>query len=335
MLKQINIAAVGIIVLLFLWFSWQTAAERRPADLRFVVNSWPSSRLIYAAENKGFFKKYGLKVKIIDVGDDNEMAVDILRRDQAEGGSFPLSEPLRLTSEGTAVAAVASMDYSAGADGIVADTDIQSLTDLKGRRVAVPAQGFGLLLFQEALRRSSLSESDVIIVTQNPLEAVRSFFARQVDAVIATEPYLNLASDRRESHLIFSSAETPGLISDLIVFKKDFIVAQPKQVNSFLLAWFDLIDYLERGELERQEVMAVVAISSGVSLKKIDDEFQGIKLLNFAGNAIAFTYGDEVISLYGSGERVLDFLRSTGRILEPVSVPLVLDPSFIRRGLNE
>ncbi|KKU47224.1 MAG: Aliphatic sulfonates family ABC transporter, periplasmic ligand-binding protein [Parcubacteria group bacterium GW2011_GWA2_46_9] len=335
MLKRINIAAVAVIVILTLVFGWQVLYRRlEPVDLNFVVTSWPASRLIYAVESRGLFKKYGLKVKIIDVGGNYERAVEALRQGEADGGSFVLSEPLRLTAEGLPIKVVASIDYSSGADGIVAVPDIQSLQDLRGRRVAVPVQGFGHLLFQEALRRAALSEDDVIIVPQEPLGAVRAFLAHRVDAVVSVEPYLSLAVARRQSHLLFSSAETPGLISNVIAFREEYVLSHPKKVAAFLRAWFDVIDYFEHGEAERQEVMAIAAIASGVTLANLEDEFRGIELLNFAGNAIAFTYGNDITSLYGSGERLLEFLESTGRILKPVSVFKVLEPSFIRSGLR-
>src|SRR3989338_4556227 len=234
MLKKICLIATAIILALPLFFLRQTIQSRRqPVDLRFVITSWPSSRLIYAAESKGFFKKHGIKVKIIDAGDDYDNAVEILRQGAADGGTFVLSEPLRLSSEGVPVKVVADLDYSAGADGIVAVADIRSLADLKGRRVAVPVQGFSSLLFEEALRRVSLTEADVVIVPQEPLGAVRAFLARRVDAVVTAEPFLSLAAARRQSHILFSSAETPGLISDVMTFRAEYVSAHPEKVAAF------------------------------------------------------------------------------------------------------
>lgn len=335
MFRKICFIATAIILALPLFFLWQTIQSRRqPVDLRFVVTSWPASRLVYAAEAKGFFKKHGLKVKIIDVGDNYDYAQELLRQGAADGGAFVLSEPLRLSSEGVPVKVVVDIDYSAGADGIVAAGDIRSLADLKGRRVAVPVQGFSSLLFEEALSRVGLVEADVVVVPQEPLGAVRAFLARRVDAVVAAEPFLSLAAARRQSHILFSSAETPGLISDVMAFRGEYVSAHPEKVTAFLQAWFELIDYLEKGEAERAEAMATVAIASGVTLEKLEEEFRGIKLLNFAGNAVAFTYGNDITSLYGSGERFLKFLESAGKISKPVMVSSVLEPVFIRRGLR-
>lgn len=335
MFKKICLISTAIILAMPLFFLWQTIQnQRQPVDLRFVVTSWPASRLIYAAESKGFFKKHGLRVKIIDAGNNYDNALEILRQGAADGGAFVLSEPLRLSSEGVPVKVVADIDYSSGADGIVVVADISSLADLKGRRVAVPMQGFSSLLFEEALNRVGLTEADVVIVPQEPLGAVRAFLARRVDAVVAAEPFLSLAAAQRQSHILFSSAETPGLISNVMTFRADYMSAHPEEVTAFLLAWFELIDYLETGEMERVEAMAMVAMASGVTLGKLEEEFRGIKLLNFADNAVAFTYGNDITSLYGSGERFLKFLESAGKISKPVSVSSVLEPTFIRRGLR-
>lgn len=336
MLKLVNIAAIAVITILTLWFAGMALYERlQPADLTFAVTSWPAARLIYAAESKGFFKKNGIKVDIIDAGDNYVQAYEALRRSEINGGIFALSEPLLLSAEGVPVKVVATIDYSAGADGIVAVSDILSVSDLKGRRVAVPVQGFSLLLLQEALKQAGLAENDVVIVPQEPLGAARDFSTGRVDAVVIAEPYLSLATSRRNSHLLFSSKETPGLISDVIVFRDDYLSSHRQIVTAFLKSWFDLIDYLEQGEAARQEAMAITAIASNTTLDNLENEFRGIKLLNFASNAVAFTYGDEIISLYGSGERLLSFLNSTGNITTPLKLTDILEPSFIRSGLRE
>jgi NitT/TauT family transport system substrate-binding protein len=335
MLKRFGLGSTIIILSLPIFFLGETLRDRqKPVDVRFVISSRPTSYLLQAVHAKGIFKKHGLQVDIIDTGSNYEQAVDNVRQGMADGGIFSLSEPLLLTAEGVPMKVVASIDYSAGADGIVATSDIRSLADLRGRRVAVQKQGLSRFLLQEALRRAALSEADLDIVSEEPLSAVRSFIGNKVDAVVAFEPFLNLAETRRNSHVLFSSAETPGLISDVIVFRAEYVVAHPAEVAAFLRAWFDVIDYLQKGEAERQEVMAFVAIASGVTLNDVEREFDGIKLLDFAANAVAFTNSSDITSLYGSGTRFLEYLELTRKISEPIVLTNVLDSRFIRRGLR-
>ena len=170
MLKKICLAATAIIMILSLAFVWQTGRDLlSPADLRFVITAWPASRLVYAVKAKGLFKKYGVEVSIIDANANYEIAMDMLRRHAVDGGTFVLAEPLRLTAEGVPVKVVSNIDYSSGADGIVAVADIKSLSDLRGRRVAVPERGVSNLLLREAMRRASLAESDIVLQPQSPL----------------------------------------------------------------------------------------------------------------------------------------------------------------------
>jgi len=135
--------------------------------------------------------------------------------------------------------------------------------------------------------------------------------------------------------LLFSSAEALGLISDVIAFRSSYVAEHPREVAAFLRGWFNFIDELGHGVAQRQEALAVVAIASGVSLQDVEREFLGIKLLDFPDNAVAFTYGDDITSLYGSGARLLDFLTAAGQLREPVELTAVLDPRFIRQGLRD
>ena len=119
-----------------------------------------------------------------------------------------------------------------------------------------------------------------------------------------------------------------------MTFRQEYVDKNPAAVSSFLRGWFDMIDYLQHSDLQRREILSAVAIAAGVSISEVEQEFKGIRLLNFADNAVAFTRGEDITSLYGSSRRFLTYLKANKQVLPSVDIESIIDPQFIRRGLR-
>ena len=111
-----------------------------------------------------------------------------------------------------------AIDDSNGGDGIVANKDIESIADLKGKKVAV--------------NEGSVSEFYLNVLLQGRPEGNRpehgqhdrgdagsAFVAKQVDAAVTWEPWLTSGKATDFGHLLVDSSTTPGLITDVIIAK--------------------------------------------------------------------------------------------------------------------
>lgn len=334
-LNSIGIGTTLIIVGLGIFSLTQSYhATTRPVDIRIVASSWPTSRLLYAAQYKGFFDRRGIHVSIVDAGDSYPEAQQIIMENRADGGAFVLSEPLLLTAGHVPMKVVLNTDYSAGADGIVATSDIKRVADLKGKTVAFESESYGHLLLEEALLSAGLTESDIIPVPTTTHKAAQLFLQRGADAVVTLEPFLSQAASRSDGHIIYSSREAPGLLPDVVAFRADFVSTHEREVQAFVGAWFDMISYMNESEENQKEMLAIVAIKNKVSLKDLRAQFEGIHLFTFADNAASFTYGDDTASLYGAGKRFVNFFHSKGMVAQPIDLEHVIEPRFIRSGLK-
>ncbi len=335
LLTVICLGTTLILLGLAIYFSHSYAREAQsPVDMRLVVTSWPTARLLYAAETLGFFKNHGLHVDIIDVGDDNTSGITDIRQNNADGGAMVLTEPFLLTAEGVPMKVVLNTDYSNGADGVVADNSIKTLADLKGKSVARASNTNSDFLLGEALRSVGLRDSDINGVERSSREGATDFLKHNVDAVVTLEPYLSQAASRDNAHIVFTSAQVPGLLPDVISFRADYAAAHHQQIVQFLAAWFDLIDYFQTNQAQRNEVLAVVAIKGGVAISDIEHQLSGIRLFGFTDNAAAFTYGPDISSIYGSGSRLIDFLVARGIPRTSLEIQNIIDTTFLRSGLR-
>lgn len=118
-------------------------------------------------------------------------------------------------------------DNSAGNDKIIVREGINTIADLVGKRVAVEEGVVGDFLLTLGLEREGFSREDVIIVPLETGAAAAAFAAGQVDAVGAFPPFWLTALERPGSKELFSSAEFPGAIPDLLVVSQKLIDEQP------------------------------------------------------------------------------------------------------------
>jgi NitT/TauT family transport system substrate-binding protein len=73
-------------------------------------------------------------------------------------------------------------DWSRGGDGIVSIKSINSIEDLKGKKVAVPEGTSGDMILGLALEKAGMTKDDVDLVPMDPPTIVSAFSAGKVDA---------------------------------------------------------------------------------------------------------------------------------------------------------
>jgi NitT/TauT family transport system substrate-binding protein len=145
-----------------------------------------------------------------------------------------------------------------------------------------------------------------------------------IEAGCTWEPYTS-ESRAKGGKVIFSSAETPGLIVDVLAFRKDVIQNRPEDVNAFIAAWFEVLQYWKDNP---DEGNAIIATITGQKPEEIFTE--GITLLDQNANLKAFTQGTDYTSLYFAAQQEVQFVVGISDITNPVNINELLDPSFLK-----
>ncbi|MBR3281560.1 MAG: OmpA family protein [Clostridia bacterium] len=120
-------------------------------------------------------------------------------------------------------------NFSNGGDGIIAKSDILTLKDLVGRKVAVPKFSEAQTLVEWLLNNSDLTADEKAQVRADMVyfetadDTAKAFFSGSVDAAATWEPYLTQAASSTDSRVLFDTSMSTNLILDGIVFRKDFV----------------------------------------------------------------------------------------------------------------
>lgn len=333
MVRLLGSFGTAIILGLLATFAWQSYAELRiPNELRIGVTEHPTGQLIRSVDLRNNFIDRNLRVSVVDAADDNTLG-DMLAAGTIDGAVVSLSVPIALLLRGVSTTVVASMDYSAGSEAIVARGELSRVSDLAGARIGYRDSGDDAVLLQEALRRGKQASDAVMGVTKPMNESANAFVAGDLDAAVLAEPYLGQALRRPGSHILFSTREAPGLLPTVIVFRSNVLQTNRPQVGAFLAGWFATMDDYATSPVIRRQLLAVVAVATGQTIDTVSEALNHRRLSTFADNGLAFTHFGDPISLYTSAERF--FAVGNPNEFDAAVVDSLFDPSFVRAGLRD
>jgi len=249
----------------------------------FVVgyNQWIGLTGVFMARDKGFFKQAGLDVQMKQFAGPAD-SVPPLISGQIDGSFTTADTPILLAKEATenALSNVFIVDTSDGADGIVAQKGIASVSQLKGKTVAATKGQVNEFLLLKALQSSGMSDKDVTITNMDADTSGAAVLAGKIPAAVTWEPWLSKAASAG-GKVIFSSRETPDLILDVFTVSKKTLGAKPQDVRAFVAACAKGADYAKAHPAEAQ---AVAAKSFEIKAADAKDMLAKVKIYSTTDN---------------------------------------------------
>lgn len=274
-------------------YSSNGGALGRP--LRVSVVTWPG----YSGGqyfNRGFkpnaesqFKaKYGMDVEFV-LQDDYQTSRDSWKAGKVDllwttADSF-VTESKALKSYNPKV--VFQADWSRGGDAIVATRGINSVADLKGKKVSVafgtPSHTFLLWL----LSAGGLSYSDITVVqAPSAIDSAAYFKAGKVDAAVVWSPDdVDCVAAVNGSKILQNTKSASNIIADVFYAKQEFLEAHPTEVKNLIEGWLAGAAELNQSDAARHEAAKILA--AGLSMPE-DNAYKSL------GNVRLCTYGDNV-----------------------------------------
>lgn len=327
--KKIIILIVGALLVFiiggFLW--WRASQPKSLEKITYGWNVWPGVLPYLVAKDQGFFKDNGLDVEMVEYDSYIKKVDDAVSGKINFSGDFALIDVIEKVSKGNALQVVLATDYSNGADGIVAKSEIKNISELKNKNVAVEMGTLGEYLLYDALKKNNLTLSDINEVNLTAQEAAQVFIRGEVDAAVTYEPDYSEAVKKGNGTRIYTSADSPGLIIDCLTFRKDFLIQNPLKVQAVVNAYFEAMDFIS---LNPDKAYAIGAKYFKITPDEYKEQIKGVKLMSKDDNLKAFTYGSGIDSLHGTIKNINNFLIGKGTIKTVVDSTEVINPTFIR-----
>lgn len=261
-------AAVAVLAL-------SSASAYADDTIRILCPTWPGFAPVHAARDLGYFKEEGLEVDI-KFEDDRANVMAAMARGDIDADMRTVGEHQgRPRDESTPGVIIGTIDQSLGGDGIVADASINSAADLKGKVVAAELNIPARLILQLKLKEAGLTLADLQIKDIATADTVAVFADPSITAVATYEPYMSQAvkiSGRENAKILYSSKDTPGIITDIISVRRDDLAANPEKYRKFLRGIYRAIDYANK---EPKKFAELVAPNFNLTGPEVEDILAG------------------------------------------------------------
>ena len=154
-------------------------------------SDWPGWVAWQVAIEKGFFKEAGVNVDFKWF--DYSASMNAFAANQLDALSVTNGDNLVIASGGTQGAMIMVTDYSAGNDVIIAKNGINTIEDLKGKKIAVEKGLVDHLLLSTALTDAKIDAKDISLINSMTNELPQVFNTPDVSAIAVWQPVANQA----------------------------------------------------------------------------------------------------------------------------------------------
>ena len=225
-------------------------------------SAWPGWFPWQVAQERGMFTDRGLNVEL-RYYDNYTDSLKALATGEIDANSQTLNDTLGSVSAGSSQTIVLVNDNSTGNDKIIARAGITSVSDLRGKTVAVEQGTVDHYLLLLALQQSGLTDRDIQLIGMPTDAAAAAFAEGKVDAVGAFAPFTTTALQRPGSRAIATSAEFPGANPDHLVVSRGLVDGRPADVQALVNTWFEVLRWIRS---HRDGAIAIMSKRAGVTV---------------------------------------------------------------------
>ncbi len=272
------------------------AQEKGP--LKVAYSDWPGWTLLEVAKQKNWFKDAGLEVELLWF--DYLPSIDAFAAGKVDGTTIAASDALVTGASGAKSKIIMAIDYSDGNDKIIGKPGINSIKDLKGKKVAVEVTLVDHLLLLKALEANGLKQDDVELVNTPTNEMPQTLASGQVAAVCAWYPIAGQALKQvAGAKVLFSSAEAKGLIYDVLAVNPISFATRKADWEKFVKVYYKCIDYILDPKT-KDDAVKIMAAKVGAKFEEYAENVPGTRFLTLAEAKKAMKPGKGLDSLFGS-----------------------------------
>lgn len=250
------------------------------------------------------FDKAGLNIEI-SIEDDDDNIIKAFENGEIQFFAMTVNKMAMVTKQledkGIKTVIPYFLDTSTGGDGIVTDNTVKNITDLKNVKIGMAKNSVSTAIPVWFLNKSGLSAEEVQKIVDNFVlfnstqEAVDAFVKGKVGAVSTWD--MTSALNKKNSHLLFSTASAEYLVIDGIVFNKEFAEKHKNEITAMVDAIISTVNDINNGINIHEYYEAIrksVPDFFDYSDEDMADEISYAKFLGYNGNLKAFEIANDI-----------------------------------------
>lgn len=334
-MKFRSLVSLGAVFLFGLFVTVSCAAQEQTttnsnspttAQIQMGFSAWPGWIPWQVAEEEKLFaaNKVNVELKWFDGYLDS---INALTAGQLDANSQTLNDTISSVAAGADQVIVLVNDNSTGNDKIIVREGINTIADLKGKKVAAEEGTVDHFLLLQGLKKAGLTQADIDFQPLETGAAAAAFASGQVDAVGAFAPFTTQALKRPGSKELFSSKDFPGSIPDHLVVSRKMINERSPDVQALVNTWFATLDFIAANPEQAYQTMAQRA---GVTVAEYKQYNAGTKIFTIEDNLKAFSPGKDMSSLSFAAQEISKFLVDAKLAKQAPDLSKIFDDRFVK-----
>jgi len=296
--------------------------------LKIGYSDWPGWVAWEIGIKKGWFKEAGVEVEFEWM--DYVASMEAYGAGQLDAVTMTNGDALVTGATAKPSVCIIINDFSNGNDMLVAQPGIESLKDLKGKKIGLEEGFVTHLLVLKGLEEAGMSESDIEIVNTPTDETPSVLASGKVDAIAAWQPSSGTALKEVEgSKPIYTSKESPGLIYDCLFVTPESLKANREDWMKVTKVWYKIVDFL-KDEDNIDEALEILSGRVNVKPDEYEPFLDGTYILTLEEALKVWDKAEGLSSIYGSTQVADDFNVKYEVYEKPLETATYLDPSLTK-----
>jgi NitT/TauT family transport system substrate-binding protein len=304
------------------------ATPAQAETLKLAHSTWVGYGPFYIAKEKGFFADENVDVELV-VMENTPLKMGALMAGKVDMVASTADEFPVYMKPGKSLRYILAVDNSKGGDGVVANEEIQTVADLRGKTVAFEEGSVSQFFINALLREAGLGQDDIDMVNMTATDAGMAFTARRVDAAVTWEPHLSQGARSEHGHRLIDSSQRPGLIVDVIAVLDTTARERREELAGFVRAWNRALAYLAAHPEESHRLMAEGVGGWLEDPAVFAETLGGIEYLDLAANRDLFGTAAAPGQLYTTVGYAIDIWSGFGKVQVEIEPDDLIDHSFI------
>lgn len=306
------------------------------------------------AEQAGIVKKwadkYGIEIRFVQVNDYVE-SVNQYTAGKLDGVTVANMDALTIPAAGGKdTSAIILGDYSNGNDAVLLK-GASDIGAIKGREVYLVELSVSHYLLARALEENGMAMTDVKTMNTSDADIASAFTSPQITAAVAWNPQVTTMKGVPGTAAVFTSADIPGEILDLLVVDTATLKANPNLGKALAGIWYETMALMARQDAEGAAARAAMAKLAGTTPEAFEGQLATTYLYTEPKAAVAAMASPDLVTtmtrvrdfsfaqgLFGQGARSADAVGMEfpgGKTLgDANNITLRFDPTFMQMAAD-
>jgi len=293
MKRKITILALILVLLALLAPSAATAKDKFKVAWSIYVGWMPWEYSGHSGILDQWAKKYGIEIELIRM--DYIPSVEAYVAGQVDGCVMTNMEALNMpAASGIDSTALIMGDYSNGNDALLVRGGL-GVKDLKGKTVNLVELSVSHYLLARALEMNGLDERDVEIQNTSDADIGPIFLAdTSQQAVVTWNPIVMEIEQAPGVSKIFTSADIPGEVLDLMVVNTKTLEQNPSLGKALTGAWYEVMGLMSKRGAAADEALTSMAEAAGTSLVEYKSQLKTTAMFYQPQAAVDYVSSEEM-----------------------------------------